>query len=479
MKKPLVALLVLMTVGGIFSPALAATLPYESYNYDYYKTGVPSPAAYVPAGSLGAEDFGAAPFLRPTDIYAADDGRLYICDAGNGRIVVLNRDLKFEREIVSFDNNGAADGFKSPAGICVTADGTLYVADTENRRIVVLDPNDSLLRIIAYQPADNKGFYPLRVTADAAGRVFVVARGIYEGIMSFNADGALSGYLGTIKVNVSPLDLFWKTFASKQQKSQMQLFIPTEFTNLDIDASGFIFATNVDQNVAVNAIKRLNPSGADVIKSKTDYPIVGDHSYYFGARNPMFSGRTRFVDVVVRDSGIFSAVDTARGRVFTYDSEGNILYIFGVLGNQEGTFRKPAAIDVLGDQILVLDEETGRIAFFTPTEYGRNINRAVAMRYDGDESEAVRYWEKVLEVDANYEVAYAGIGKSLLAQKRNKEAMAYFKLAMDKRYYSIAFRRYRNEVLKGMFGYLITGVAVVGVGTFALVRRKRARRAVK
>lgn len=484
MKKIISAFMSALLSCFLFPTPVTAALPYECYNYDFYKEGVPSPAAYVPAKSMGAEDFGTSPFLLPTDIYVNEDGRLFVCDTGNNRIVVLDNDLKFEREIESFVNNGVKDGFRNPGGIYFSEDGLLYVADTENNRVVIIDRNDKLVTSITYQPADNKRFYPLKVTADAAGRVYVVARGIYEGILCFDKDGSFFGFYGMIKVAPNALDLFWKSLATKEQKARMQLFIPTEFTNLDIDDADFIFASTVDPNLTSNSIKRLNPGGTDVMNTKRnpitgaiDYPIIGDFQYYYGSsRIKQFSGRTRFIDVVVRQDGIFSALDSTRGRIFTYDSEGNILYIFGVIGDQEGTFRKPSAIEVLDDQILVLDEERGRIEFFRPTEYGANIEKAVSLRYNGDEAQAVYYWKQVLKMDANYELAYTGIGKSLLTQKKNKEAMEYFKLGMDKRYYSIAFKRYRNEILKEVFVYVISAAAFIGGGSWILVLKKKWRK---
>lgn len=55
-----------------------------------------------------------------------------------------------------------------------------------------------------------------------------------------------------------------------------------------------------------------------------------------------YSGASRIIDVVVREKGIYSVIDSTRGRIFTYDHEGNLLYIFGGIGSQEGTFDTPS-----------------------------------------------------------------------------------------------------------------------------------------
>ena len=52
------------------------------------------------------------------------------------------------------------------------------------------------------------------------------------------------------------------------------------------------------------------------------------------------------------------------------------------------------------------------------------------------------------ELDENNELANVGIGKAYLTSGDNKAAMKYLKFGMSRRYYSIAFKRYRDEILK-------------------------------
>ena len=97
-----------------------------------------------------------------------------------------------------------------------------------------------------------------------------------------------------------------------------------------------------------------------------------------------YAGPSQFTDIVYRENGIYSCLDRKRGRIFTYDHEGNLLYIFGGLGTQEGTFFMPVAIEDIGGSLVVLDATGASIVCFEETEYGRLINDAVALRYDGD-----------------------------------------------------------------------------------------------
>ena len=88
------------------------------------------PQAYYAADILRGGTLGTADFHKPQDVFVAPDGRVYIADTGNNRILRLSAALELEAVIDSFDNNGKADGFASPSGVFVTGEGRLYVADT-------------------------------------------------------------------------------------------------------------------------------------------------------------------------------------------------------------------------------------------------------------------------------------------------------------------------------------------------------------
>lgn len=340
--------------------------------------------------------------------------------------------------------------------------------------MVELDAEDNLVRIIENPKSEvlEEGFVfaPLKVSVDYADRVYVIAKNMFQGIMAFDNEGNFTGFTGKIEVEVTTAQKIWRRFTTKAQRAKQQLFIPTEFTGMEIDTDGFIYATSIDP-AGKQSVRRLNPKGQDVIVKKGETgTISGDLEWrLFGD----YSGPSRIVDIVVRDKGIFSIIDSTRGRIFTYDHEGNLLYIFGGVGMQEGNFQIPTAIEFVDDQIIVLDAGSNGIHCFSPTKYGSYINEAIGLRYDGDETEAVKYWEEVLKLDSNFELAYSGIGKAYLASGENKKAMDYFELGKNQEYYALAFKRYRNEFLKNNLQYILIGfVGIVIIGV--IVKRRRA-----
>lgn len=255
----------------------------------------------------------------------------------------------------------------------------------------------------------------------------------------------------------------------------MKLFLPIEFNNMDVDDRGFIFATTPSIRTSA-PIKRLNPGGEDIMRRKGvditgDLSVFGIANDYTGGELPAFlqrQGNSKFVDVVADADGLFSALDATRNRVFTYDQDGNLLYQFGGLGTKESNFRATTALDMLGDNALVLDPVTNRLAVFAPTRYGALIRKANHIHYTGNPDEAAVAWHDVLKLNANYDIAYSGMGKAMSKKGEYKLAMEYFKNGNNQKYYSEAFKQYRKQYLYDNFGPILLSCLAVGVVMIAV-----------
>lgn len=478
-------LLACLAFGNAFA---ADSLPYDCYNYDHWNNILYTPAPYVPDGLVSGATlrFEGAPvgaFRNPQDLCVSPDGDVYIADTGNNRIVVLAQDLKTVRRIITgFEAEGVAQTFSAPSGVAISEKHRLYIADSLNRRIVVLEPDGTFVKYVKNPQSEvlDEGyvFTPLRVSVDYADRVYVIAQNMFQGIMVFSEEGVFTGFFGTISVKISLWEKFWRKLATKEERGKQQLFIPTEFTGIDVDDEGFVYASNKDTD-GLQAVRRLNPKGEDVIRRGPHANLGGDR--VFGSVGN-YAGPSQIVDVVYRGHGTYSLLDSRRGRIFTYDHEGNLLYIFGGIGSQAGTFLTPTAIEQLGSRLLVLDSQQGNLTVFAQTEYGSLINRAVALRFDGDETQAVPLWQEVLRLDEINELANTGIGKAYLSAGDNENAMLYLRRGMNREYYSVAFKRWRNERLRNNISFILSGVvaaAVLAVLWVKAVRpavRKKAKR---
>ncbi|MDQ8735657.1 hypothetical protein [Paenibacillus sp. LHD-38] len=439
-----------------------------SYNYSFWGDTVASPAAYQATTLLSGLSLGVGPFKDPSDLYVTPDKQIYVLDSGNNRIVILDEKFKPVATIDSFERDGQADNFQNPQGLFVTDQKHVLVADTGHNRIVHLDSNFKLVKVVEAPESEllqaNFQFQPVRVIMDKAQRTYVMATGVFDGFMEFNADGAFTSFIGANRVYVDPVEYFWKRMSTKAQRSQMVMFTPTEFTNLDMDNEGFIYATNGD--LWGDNIKKLNAQGNDILRRTGYYNPQGDIRYTSDI------GPSRLVDIDVADSEMYSVLDAKRGRVFTYSGDGHFMYVFGGMGNQLGEFNTPVAIERVGDDFLVLDKALGEITVFQTTEYGRTLNEAVRSYYRGEEEQAYQLFNQTINMNANLEFAYAGIGKSLLRQGDYEEAMKHFKRSMDQKNYSKAFLLFRKQVMREHFATIMTVIVLLAAGVLA-VRKYR------
>ena len=168
-----------------------------------------------------------------------------------------------------------------------------------------------------------------------------------------------------------------------------------------------------------------------------------------------------FVDVVSREHDIYSILDRANGRIFTYSSTGHLLYAFGALGEVQGAFTNPAGLTELDQHLLVLDSIKNSITVFAPTEYMQLIHNAIAKYSMGNYDAATENWYRVLELNSNFDLAYTGIGNAHFMKGEYAEAMRNYRLANDRQNYSEAYRYYRKQVTEKYFGFFMAAVVIL------------------
>ena len=279
--------------------------------------------------------------------------------------------------------------------------------------------------------------------------------------MKYEYDGSFQGFFGANEVIYNVTDLIWKKIATRAQKEQMVLFVPVEYSNCYMDREGFIFAvtkTFDDWDLLddrAKPIRRLNAQGKDILVKNWDPPI-GDLEWGNAAG---ISDPSKLADITVLEDDVYLALDESRGRIFAYDNQGRLLFAFGGRGNIDGFFRKPAAIEHIGKDLFVLDTMNASITVFTPTDYGKLIYQATEQYSCGEYDASAASWEKVLEYNGNFDLAYVGLAKAYLRQKKYKKAMDYAKVKRDRRDYSKAFKYYRKEWIEANIGWM-TGIVI-------------------
>lgn len=490
MKRKITLLVML-----IFTPLLMGA---SSYNYTYWGDVIHSAPGMAFASYMDASTIGTT-IKSPEDLVVYDN-EIYVVDSGANKVIIINSDfgLKIDLETFNYNPEFYAENFddelvdqvltlNSPFGIDVTESG-IFIADTGNYRIVKLNHDYEVVGIYNHieddtflapgelaegEAADRISFEPKKLTVDTTDRMYVVAKNVYEGILEINYDGSFNRFTGVNPINLTPVEIFRRNLMTEEQIAQLQLFLPTEYTNVNIDSRNFIYATSKpSDNNDENMIQLINPKGVDVIKRNGYNPPKGDVHYINGSNNYVIDGPSDLADIATTKDGIYTVLDQKRSRLFTYDSEGYLLYVDGDEGNQIDKFSEGVAIDYLGDDLLILDRGTKTIIVYRLTVFGSLVNSAIHYHNNGQFDLAAGEWEKVIKINTNYEIAYNGIGKLRLRQGEFKEAMEYFRLGHDDYYYSKAFKEYRNELLKDNFLWITIGVVglVGGVAGYRIYR---------
>lgn len=486
MKKitRILCILMLMLLLGSIVPMFAAASPYSTYTYSINGQARISPDVYVPDRVVSSYEIGIDTELKePKDIFIDKDMNIYLSDTGNNRIVVCNSEFKFRFEISTFNNeHGVPDSLSEPMGTFVN-DKYIYVCDKQNARIVVFDLLGNFVRTIGAPTADVMGedtvFTPVAIGVSDSGRMYVVSAATYSGVFALDEDGNFQTFVGTQKVSV-PLAMRIRRMLFPNTVSIS--YISPEYNNLAIDDEGYVWVTSnsMDDADLISAIesgnadyapvKRMNSAGDDITTRNGFFIPAGEISFDHTttkSSSDVITGPSSIVDVAIGPNGMWSILDEKRSKIYTYDSEGNLLFAFGDKGAQLGNLKKGAALVYFGSDLYVVDSEANSVTIYKRTEYGDVIDNALYYNRLRIYSSALENWREILKRNNNFDAAYVGVGRNLHQQSDYKEAMKYFKTANSTTNYSDSYKALRREWIGK---YFLVVVAILVVVLFLLAK---------
>ncbi len=484
--------------GGIFdahdSYGETDELPFYSFTYNFWKKPIRCPDPYLIEKTITGMDLGIGDFKKPNDLFADKKGNIYLAVSGesaeDNKILKFDGDLNLLDTMEGFvDEDGALQYFEEPLGVFVEESGEIYVADGKSKRIIHMDAEAKLIRIIGAPTREDSAiisdnfierYRPSKLVVDSSDRLHVVAINVNEGIVEFAPDGKFEGFLAAGKVNPNPIEIIWKKISTREQLDRMVDFVPIEYNNIALDDEDFILATSsaIQENIVSGEIRsgqgseqgalvrRLNMLGRDILRRRGFGPPVGDLDILDTVNNldAAFRGISHIMDVATAEHGSFSVLDNNRSRIFTYDSEGFLLYAFGGPDRTVSGFTTPVSLITHGDRMYVLDGNARSISMFKQTLFARTIAEAIDLQEKGEYRESAGKWKEVLDLNANYDLAYLGIGKAMYRDGDYKEAMEAFKNADNRDWYSRAYKEYRKQVVAkwfSVFAYSLIGLALL------------------
>ncbi len=124
---------------------------------------------------IGKRGSGPGEFNLPRDLAIGKDGRLYVVDGGNFRVVVFDRNGGY---LQSFGSVGKQYGqFARPKEVAIDRLGNVYVVDTAFGNFQIFNPDGELLMWVgdrSERDGPAKYMLPSGIAVDEDGRVYVV-----------------------------------------------------------------------------------------------------------------------------------------------------------------------------------------------------------------------------------------------------------------------------------------------------------------
>ncbi len=436
MKKIAAWLLLILLVLGCVS-AQAAT-PYRTYTQGTDRDLVETQTAYDPVRAMIR--FGEETLKMPQDLRMGPDGYLYIADNGNKRILVIDTEGNFIREIVDKKN------MKSPMGVYVDENLNVYVADEKARAVLVYDKDGKFvmeyLKPTHQLFGETSPYVPQKVVLDKRGNLYIVSKGNTNGIVQISpvGGGEFLGYYGANASRISVLTHV-RRFLFGENSAAVGDIVPISVKNLTIDQKGMVYT--VTEAADESALRRLNVAGKSTM-------------------TPEWWIELNSAVAVNSSNSIFTA--NANGTIMEYTSEGDLLFVFGAndaLSEQRiGMFKSVTGLVVTDDYtIYVLDATLGSIQVLKPTEFTDLVHQAFTLFQEGKYAESKAPWTEVLRMNSLFTYASTGLGEALYREDNYQEAMEAFRNGGYRQGYSDAWWEQRSNILHSNMSTIIYVVA--------------------
>jgi DNA-binding beta-propeller fold protein YncE len=286
----------------------------QRYRYDASSASYSRDPSF---GPLALPPSDPRPISRPRDVAVGADGRIYLLDSGNDRILVADgpgaRTWGLHRSDPSWD---------SPYGLDVGPDGTVYLADTGNHRIVVLRPGGPAETFGGWGDEGGRLRQPRDVAVGPDGDIFV-ADTLNHRIAVFAADHTLTRSLGGIpllgQAERIDVDETGRILVSDSQNGWIVVWpgrsLAAAGTAAAPDADAFIRTAPWDNgtepfggaeaNTSPDILVRARPD-LDIARAERDgLRLVGD--------DPLVFERPNYLYFEIRNRGTEPVVDAALG----------------------------------------------------------------------------------------------------------------------------------------------------------------------
>jgi iron(III) transport system ATP-binding protein len=335
--------LMLLLIAGCQHSSASPALPMQRFR----TLALPVEGASIPA---------------PRSLAVSAEGEVYVLDKA-GRVLVYDSAGKFDRSWWMPDHE-----IGKPEGICILDDGRVIVADTHYHRVVTFDRSGNVLGMFGELGEDPGQFvYPVSVTRDDAGFLYVAEYGGNDRIQKFTSDGEWVLTIGSFGTDAGqfqrPSGIVWR--ANDPGPPPVRHDAAAENAR-PVDVGGTLYVAD-----AINNRVQAFADDGEFLGVVAGWDGGGDDLSGGDAK----SGATRSsavsleypYDIALGPDRHLYVVEYAAGRVTALTAEGELIGTYGQSGREDAQFWTPWGIAVGGDgRIFVADTGNKRIVELTP-----------------------------------------------------------------------------------------------------------------
>ncbi len=462
---------------------------YGSYSYwngivgNNHKTPVYSKPIYQTLKVIDINQLVGYETEMLKDVFCDKNGYTYILDSSIPMISILDKDYNLVNNITVLKSDKNEDvEFKGAESLIVTDDGDIYLCGTRSECVWIIDQQGNIKKTLLLPDSeiipDDFIYLPAKVSVDSRGYIYILSQSCYYGAILYSPQYEFLGFYGSNTVQTTAVGFItnvWnKLFMNDTKKSSSLKALPFSFTDLEIGEKDFVYTItgNTGSNLTRGQLRILNPAGVNILNKS---------NYNFSDGRAVTAGVNRWINqdlsgIAVGEDYIY-VLDSGHGKIFVYDTAGNILGTFGggyTFGEQKGLFKKAMGITLSGDNVVVIDAQKNTLTIFEPTDYGKLVMECQSLTLDSKYLDAKEGWEEVLTVDKNSQLAYRGLARAALRNKEYESAMELAKIAYDRDTYSEAMTSYRKVVIAENFAWAIPVLAaIIGLIVFACLYVKK------
>ncbi len=318
----------------------------------------PSFGGMIRRATTGATSRNEIQLARPTDVYAEDSMRVYVTDAAAGKLFAFDYGRR-KVETLGADGPGA---IPRPMGLAGDGQGRVFVTDPVNRRVVVFDRSGAFLRALGGRAAL---LNPVDVAVDPrTGRVYV-ADSYQHQVVVFDTAGTVLRRIGRADANLAAKDSLSLPPATAidpafHEAARSALGSRDLRENRGNGPGEFLYPVSV----------ALAPDGVLYVCDGLNFRVQvftpdGKFLRQFGALGDTPGSFARPKSLAVDREGHVYVVDAAFNNLQIFDEQGRLLLAFGGLGKGAGQLWLPLGAHIdHNDRIYVADRYNGRVQIF-------------------------------------------------------------------------------------------------------------------